>query len=145
MRAPDLDRARDVAALHLALVQDPNPPTKTEDSAALAQAGDDDQVAALISADPSESSLLPAAELLATVASAWVASKFGPQWLATPERATRIGRALVRLAQKYLPAAESFGPEAELAIALGDWTLAGAAPMLEHQAADTRSATERAT
>lgn len=130
MRGPDLERARSLALVHLAAVVDPTPTPATspaDDPAALAASGGPAPLEPLA---VDASSLLPAAELFATLASAWVATKFGPSWMVTPERATTIGRALVRVVQKYLPSAESWGCEAELGIALGDWALAGAAPML---------------
>ncbi len=150
MRSPDPERARTAAALHLATVIDPNPSpaaaqaATSTDPAALAETGRDDDTAAVSVEDPDASAMLPAFVLLATCASAWVASKWGPQWMVTEERAERIGRALVRVAQKYLPGAESYGPELELGIALGDYALAGAGPMLLDAAAATRTTTEPA-
>jgi hypothetical protein len=144
MRSPDQARASEAAALHLATVEDPNPApaaapaTEATDAAPLAETRSDDALAVTVE-DPDESSMLPAFALLATVASAWVASKWGPQWMVTEERATRIGRALVRVAQKYLPGAEEYGPELELVVALGDYGIAGLGPAMLDSAAAQRA------
>jgi hypothetical protein len=139
VRAPDLERARESARAHLALVQDPSPPAQIAgEPGEVATDGEAADVAAPAALDAS--ALAPACTLAATLAAAWIADRWGAHWMVTPERADRIGNALARVVLKYAPSLGSYGPEAELGVALGDWLLAVAGPQMLNQAAAVQAA-----
>lgn len=139
MRAPDLERARESARAHLALIEDPSPAAQVAQEPGAAEG---DAAAAHVEPPPplDASSLAPACTLAATLAAAWIADRFGAHWMVTPERADRIGNALARVVLKYAPSLATYGPEAELGVAVGDWLLAGVGPQLLNQAAAVQAA-----